>query len=61
MNRQDVNRDIRNKRAFIEEIAATIPANYDVKKWEAASAGELYTQIERIRKSNEDSDGKDAS
>ena len=54
MNRQDVNRDIRNKRAFIEEIAATIPANYDVEKWETASAGELYTQIERIRKSNED-------
>lgn len=53
-NRQDVNRDIRNKRAFIEEIASTIPANYDVDRWENANAGELYTQIERIRKSNED-------
>lgn len=53
MHRQDVNRDIRNKRAFIEEIAATIPAGYNLSAWENASAGELYQQIERIRKNNE--------
>lgn len=52
-NRQDINRDIRNKRAFMEEIAASIPAGYDVDKWEKASAGELYREIERIQKENQ--------
>lgn len=52
-NRQDVNRDIRNKKAFVEEIAASIPANYDVEKWENANVGEIYQRIERIRKDNE--------
>lgn len=53
-NRQDINRDIRNKRAFVEEIAAAIPEHYDVEKWEAASTGEIYQKIERIRKENEE-------
>lgn len=53
IHRQDVNRDIRNKRAFIEEIAATIPEGYNLSMWENASAGELYQKIERIRKDNE--------
>lgn len=53
-NRQDINRDIRNKKAFIEEIAQNIPAHYDVDKWEATSAGELYQRIERIRRENRD-------
>jgi len=50
--RQDINRDIRNKRAFIEDIAATIPSGYEVTKWESANLNELYTKIERIRKDN---------
>lgn len=53
-NRQDINRDIRNKKAFVEEIAATIPAGYSIDKWENASAGEIYQKIERIRKENEE-------
>lgn len=52
-SRQNVNRDIRNKRAFMEEIAATIPVGYSVEKWESANVGDLYRQIERIRKENE--------
>lgn len=52
-NRQDINRDIRSKRAFVEEIAASIPTGYDVDKWENASAGELYQKIERIQKENQ--------
>lgn len=51
--RQDINRDIRNKRAFIEEIAANIPAGYRAEEWENANIGELYTNIEKIRKDNE--------
>lgn len=53
INRQDINRDIRNKRAFIEDIASAIPANYQLEKWENASTGEIYTKIERIRKENQ--------
>lgn len=52
-NRQDINRDIRNKRAFIEEIAATIPTGYNVETWENANVGEIYQKIERIRSENE--------
>ena len=32
--RQDVNREIRNKIAFIEDIAKDIPAQYNAEKWE---------------------------
>ena len=53
-NRQDINREMRNKRAFIEEIAQSIPAGYEVEKWEKASAGPVYQKIERIRKENEE-------
>ena len=45
---------MRNKRAFVEEIAQTIPAGYEVEKWEKASAGPVYQKIERIRKENEE-------
>lgn len=51
--RQDINRDIRNKRAFIEDIADAIPAGYDADKWENENVGELYREIEKIRKDNE--------
>ena len=52
-NRQDINRDIRNKKAFVEEIAETIPAGYQVDKWEKASAGDIYREIERRQKENQ--------
>ena len=51
--RQNINRDIRNKLAFIEEIAESIPAGYEADKWETASVGEIYRDIEKIRKDNE--------
>lgn len=52
-HRQDVNRDIRNKKAFIDEIAQGIPACYDVEKWKTASTSDLYHQIEQIRNDNQ--------
>lgn len=51
-DRQNINRDIRNKRAICEDIAKGIPANYSVEYWENASVGDIYTQIERIRNKN---------
>lgn len=50
--RQDINRDARNKRAFIEDIAADIPANYDAKKWSATDLGELYKKLTEIKDEN---------
>ena len=52
-NRQDVNRDIRNKKSFVEDIADAIPSGYDAEKWENENLGQLYQEIERIRKENE--------
>lgn len=51
--RHNINRDIRNKLAFIEEIAKSIPAGYEAEKWETANVGDIYRDIEKIRKDNE--------
>ena len=53
LKRQDINREIRNKQAFIEEIGAALPGKYDAKKWEAISLSDLYKRIETIRSKNE--------
>lgn len=50
--RQELNRDIRNKRAFIEDIAKDIPAHYQANVWEAYPLGEKYREMERIRENN---------
>ena len=50
--RQDVNRDLRNKRAFIEEIAASIPAGYEAEKWENYDLGTVYRRIEKAKELN---------
>lgn len=52
-NRRNIDRDIRNKKAFVEEIAASIPVGYDVTKWESMSAGDIYRQIERLQRENQ--------
>lgn len=51
--RQDVNRDIRNKRAFIADIAKGIPEGYQVETWEDYNLSAVYSQIETIRNKNE--------
>ena len=50
--RQDVNRDIRNKRAFIEDIAKELPANYQAEKWDQYDLGDTYRRIETIKHEN---------
>lgn len=52
-DRRNIDRDIRNKKSFIEDIAGSIPPGYDADKWENENLGELYQKIERIRKENE--------
>lgn len=51
--RQDLNRDIRNKRAFVTDIASTLPVGYEADKWANANLGDIYKQIETIRSQNE--------
>lgn len=50
--RQEINRDIRNNQAFIEDIAKDIPANYQADKWEVYDLGEAYKKLERIKEHN---------
>jgi exonuclease SbcC len=52
MNRQDINRDIRFKKASIEDIAKDIPANYQAKKWEEYDLGTIYRTIEKQNEHN---------
>ena len=51
-SRPDINRDLRNKRAFVEEIAENIPAGYDAEKWEKYNLGEAYRKIEQAKEIN---------
>ena len=53
-HRQDINRDIRAKKAVIADIGEALPVDYDGAKWENANIGDLYMKIERIRKENHD-------
>ena len=50
--RQDINRDIRNKKAFVADIAKDIPDGYNVGKWEEYNLSEKYAELETIRKDN---------
>lgn len=51
-NRQNINRDIRNKAAFIEDIAKDIPASYQADKWEEYDIGAAYKKLEQIKEHN---------
>ena len=52
-HRQDVNRDIRAKKAVIADIGNSLPIDYDGERWEKENLSDLYTEIEKIRKNNE--------
>ena len=51
-SRQNLNRDIRNKNAFIADIAKDIPPGYDYDRWDSYPMGEKYRELERIREAN---------
>lgn len=50
--RQNVNRDMRNKQAFIEDIAKDIPVNYQAEKWETYDIGAAYKKLEQMKEHN---------
>ena len=47
-SRQDINREIRNKKAFVENIAKDIPSDYQAEKWE-----NYYRELEEAQKGAE--------
>jgi DNA repair exonuclease SbcCD ATPase subunit len=51
-SRQDINREIRNKRAFIEDIAKDIPEGYQAEKWSNYDISEKYSELMRRREQN---------
>lgn len=51
--RQNVNHDIRNNRALIEDISKDIPSGYQADKWEAFDLSAKYHELEKIRQSND--------
>lgn len=50
--RQDINRDIRNNRAFISDIADGLPEKYDAEKWEKFNLTEKLKELMTIKEKN---------
>lgn len=51
-SRQDVNREIRNKRAFVADIAKDIPAGYDAEKWKNYDLSTKYSELLKAKDEN---------
>lgn len=51
-SRQALNRDIRNKQAFIADIAKDIPPGYDYSRWDSYPVAERYHELEQVRERN---------
>lgn len=52
ISRQDINRDIRNKQAFIEDIAKDIPEDYQAEKWRSYDLSVRYSELMKIKDEN---------
>ena len=50
--RQDINRDIRNNRAFISDIAQGLPEKYDAKKWQEFNLTDKLKELMTIKEQN---------
>lgn len=51
-SRQNVNRDIRNNRALVEEIAKDVPEGYQAAKWDKYSLSEKYQKLSALKDQN---------
>ena len=51
--REDINRDIRNKNAIIQNIAKDIPDNYDYNKWKEYSLSSQYELLNKQKDYND--------
>lgn len=50
--RQDTNRDIRNNRAFISDIAEGLPENYDAEKWQNFNLTDKLKELMTVKEKN---------
>ena len=50
--RQDINRDIRNEKAFIGDIAKDIPEHFNAAEWESFDLAEAYKKISAAKEMN---------
>lgn len=50
--RQDINRNIRNQKAFIADIAADIPEHFNAEEWENYDLAKAYKEIAQIKENN---------
>ena len=50
--RQDINREIRNNRAFVEELGATLPPAFDAARWRGYDLGAKYAALTRAKDHN---------
>lgn len=50
--RQDTNRDIRSKRAILEEIAKSLPENYNAEKWRSFDIAAGYAELAKQKEYN---------
>lgn len=51
-SRQDINREICNKKAFVEDIAKDIPSDYQAEKWKNYDLSSKYEELMKIRDRN---------
>lgn len=52
IERQDIQREMRHKRAFIEDIAKDIPEHFDAEKWDKYDVGGVYAEITEAQRNN---------
>lgn len=52
ISRQDINREVRNKLAFVADIAKDIPSGYQAEKWENFDLSEKYAELMKINDRN---------
>ncbi len=53
LERQDINREIKHKKAFIEDIAAEIPEGYQYERWNSYDLAGAYKQLNDKNRENE--------
>ena len=52
MTREDINRDIRNKKAIAEGIIKQVPENYSAEKWQNVKLSDLYAEVSKATEHN---------
>ena len=52
LNREEINRGIRNARAIVNDIAKDIPENYDIEKWRNYTLSDKYEELNKKKDYN---------